>query len=45
VEISLCELAKLRKDGWTIQKMAAYYGVCPTNIDVRIRELKKKRHL
>ncbi|MBP9708585.1 MAG: hypothetical protein KBD78_13160 [Oligoflexales bacterium] len=41
-EISLCELAKLRKGGWSIKQMATHYGVCSTSIEVRIRELKKK---
>jgi len=39
-EIDLCELAKLRKAGWTIQRLADYFGRPKTSIVERLARLQ-----
>jgi hypothetical protein len=43
--IDSCELAKLRKSGWTVKQMAVHFGVCASSIDVRIRAFKENGKL
>ena len=41
-EIDLCELAKLRKAGWTIKRLAEHFGRPKTSIVERLARLEKK---
>jgi lambda repressor-like predicted transcriptional regulator len=43
-EIDLCELAKLRKAGWTTRALAAHFGISNSSIVDRLKKLAKEHN-